>query len=113
VLRQIAEDAIKPFFDETLDERVDDLWGRFETEAEEWFEALPAYATAKDDIAKARAVLVEAAKALTDAQRRGLEALTQTANEADDAPEPPDDTIEPGDYRDRAGGVVHDRRQFR
>jgi hypothetical protein len=39
--------------------------------------------------------LAEAAQALADAQKRGVEALTQAADEADDAPEPPDDTIEP------------------
>jgi DNA topoisomerase VI subunit B len=95
VLRQIAEDSIRPFFDETLDDRVDDLWGKFEAEADAWFEALPAYAQAKADISKVRAALAEAAQALADAQKRGVEALTQAADEADDAPEPPDDTIEP------------------
>ncbi len=95
VLRQVADDAVRPFFDDTLDDRVDDLWNGFEAEAYAWFEALPAYAKAKADIARARAELETAAKALADAQKLGLEALTQAADEAADAPEPPEDDIEP------------------
>jgi hypothetical protein len=95
VLRQIAEDSIRPFFDETLDARVDDLWGTFEAEAEAWFEALPAYATAKADISKGLAALLTAARELAEAQQRALDTLTLAADEVDDAPEPPEDTIEP------------------
>jgi hypothetical protein len=95
VLRQIAEDSIQPFFDETLDARVDDLWGTFEAEAEAWFEALPAYAKAKTDISKSRATLLTAARELAETQQRALNTLTLAIDEADDAPEPPEDTIEP------------------
>lgn len=90
VLRQIAEDALLPFYDPTLDGRVAAAWGEFEADAEAWFERLPEYAKTKAEIAEARAAVVTAAAALADAQRRALDVMSGAADEADNPPEPPD-----------------------
>jgi hypothetical protein len=69
--------------------------GHVRGEGDAWFEALPAHTTAKADISKALAALLTAACELAEAQQRAVGMLTLAVDEADDAPEPPEDTIEP------------------
>jgi Histidine kinase-, DNA gyrase B-, and HSP90-like ATPase len=96
VLRQIAEDALLPFYDPTLDGRFEAASDEFEAAAEAWFERLPEYAKVAREIAEARAVAVTAVAALADAQRRALDVMSVAADDADDPPEPPDTmAIEP------------------
>ncbi len=91
VLRQIAEEAVAPFFDATLAARVDELRSNWEAEAEAWFEAQPAYHDAEAQITELRNTAAAAVEALNVAQQRASESLKAAA---DEAPIPPDDTIE-------------------
>jgi hypothetical protein len=91
VLRQIAEDAIKPFYDETLAQRVAKLRIEWHNRATAWFIAQPSYADAVSRITEAREDMEDAADALKDAQRFATESL----NDRTGVPEPPEDTIEP------------------
>ncbi|MGD0109757.1 MAG: hypothetical protein ABSC06_37890 [Rhodopila sp.] len=95
VLRQIAEDAIKPFFDETLGQRADKLRAEWQSRATAWFESQPSYAEATSRITEAREEMEDAVDALNDAQRLASEKLQAALTDATGAPEPPEDTIEP------------------
>jgi hypothetical protein len=95
LLRRITEDAIKPFFDDTLEQRVAELHKEWRDRATAWFEAQPSYADAVNKITAARDDMEDAADALNDVQELATKELTEALRNATDAPEPLEDTIEP------------------
>lgn len=95
LLRQIAEDAIRPFYDPTLAQRVNELWGQYDKGLRKWFRELPPYKTAAAEIGEAHAEMVRQGRVLAGAQYRAERALMAAWSDAIDAPQPPIDDIEP------------------
>jgi hypothetical protein len=95
VLRQIAFDAVRPFWDPTLEDRAAALWDDWRERAAEWFERQTTYVDCKAEIAEAHATILEAKAVIDAAQGRALEKLTDAVETAGDMPPLPVDDIEP------------------
>jgi hypothetical protein len=74
-LRQIALDAIKPFYDDTLRARVNEAESLWQEEAEVLLTSHPGYQAAVDDISTALEVVQEEAETFHGAQEAAREAF--------------------------------------
>jgi excisionase family DNA binding protein len=88
VLRQIALDAIKPFFDETLDSRRSEAANRYRQQVKAELEASPEYEGVKAEIEICLDLINEAINELKAAQQDGIERLNMTPVAQFDSPQP-------------------------
>jgi hypothetical protein len=75
ILREIALDALKPFFDPTLDDRIGKAKVAWENLAREMLPNVPGWEAAREDVARYRELLATAARYLRRAQTRAYKAL--------------------------------------
>jgi hypothetical protein len=85
LLEQIARDALRPFYDNTLSNRVAAA-DTLSPEATVWFEALPEYAEAVTAITEKHALADAAAEAVSDEKDYQFEMLQEAVRDATDAP---------------------------
>jgi hypothetical protein len=93
-LERMTREAVRPYFDPSLDRRVEEATQLPEKYAA-WFKALPAYQTAIDEITPKHEALSKAFTDFATAQKRAFAALSKTVEDADDAPEFDQVEIEP------------------
>jgi hypothetical protein len=84
-LDRLLHEAIKPFFDPSLDRRFDAA-NALPEEADAWFKALPAYTEAADSLCSLHAAASDAVDELCDAVEHHIEAVRKAVREAEDAP---------------------------
>ena len=82
----LLHDAIKPFFDPSLDQRFNAA-NALPEDADTWFKALPAYAEAAESIRALHAAASDAVNELSEAVEHHVEAVRKAVSEAEDAPE--------------------------
>jgi hypothetical protein len=90
-LRQIAQDALRPFYDYTLAERWHSVRMEWLSAAAEWLRNQPQYMTARAAMTVAHDHVEAAIDRLRDTQSEAFDQLAQALRESDDTPEPPDD----------------------
>jgi hypothetical protein len=88
VLRQIAEDAIKPFFDATLYSRHHRASDRYRQQVEAELRSAPEYEEVKAEIEASLESVNDAIANLKAAQEDGLERLTMTPMAEFESPQP-------------------------
>jgi hypothetical protein len=94
LFEQIARDALRPFYDHTLSNRVAAA-DTLSLEATVWFEALPEYAEAVTAITEKHALAGAAAEAVNDEKDYQFEMLQEAVRDAADAPKVASIEIEP------------------
>jgi hypothetical protein len=87
-LRQIARDAVAPFYDPTLRNRVSSARWTWKAKAGKWLSEHPDYAEARADVEAALESVGQAVQFLREAQRRAYRALENIEPPAPDVPEP-------------------------
>jgi hypothetical protein len=88
VLRRIARDAIKPFFDETLDSRRHAAESRYREQVKAELQASPEYEEVKAEIETCLESVNEAIDQLKAAQEDGIERLRMTPVAQFESPQP-------------------------
>jgi len=76
VLRQLAVEAVTPFYDDTLDDRTADAEQSWQDDAADILAAHPAYNRVSTEIEKARTRALAAVAKLHEAQQRALDLLS-------------------------------------
>jgi hypothetical protein len=94
LLEQIARDAVRAFYDQTLTDRIAAA-NTVPPEATGWFEALPEYTDAVTAITKKHALADAAAEAVNDGKDYQFEMLQEAVRDAADAPKVASIEIEP------------------
>jgi hypothetical protein len=94
ILEAIVREAIKPFYDPTLDDRVAEA-NRLPRDVVEWFEGLRTYTSAITAITAAHEDAEKAIAGLKEFHDTKVNLLADVVNETDDIPELPAVTIEP------------------
>jgi hypothetical protein len=95
-LREIALEAVKPFYDETLSKRSYEAWSKWSDAADEAIEGHPSFDEHRNAILDARANVAEAIEALVEAQENAYRDLLDVEPPVPVEPEPEID-IEPPD----------------
>jgi hypothetical protein len=100
-LAEIVRDAVKPFYDPSLQRRAREVWSTWASREAQRFYDLPLYATAEGEIEIANARVIEAhaeldaaISAARETQRHWSDAINAEID-ADPPAEPPVDTVEP------------------
>jgi hypothetical protein len=94
VLDRIARDAVRPFYDHTLADRMA-AGNTLPADAEKWFAALPEYIVAAEAIAAAHGPAKGAIDGLNNEHKRQVQTLRAVVEDAPDAPELPNIEIKP------------------
>jgi hypothetical protein len=95
ILEQIARDAVKPFYDPTLEKRITEA-NKLPDDLVQWFEGLESYASAVTAITTAREDAEQAIADLNELREQVIANLEEATKDAADKPElPPIEAIEP------------------
>jgi hypothetical protein len=94
LLEQIARDALRPFYDQTLMDRIAAA-NTLPPEATVWFEALPEYTDAVTALTERHSLAETAAEAVNDEKEYQFQMLQEAVGDAADAPKLPFVEIEP------------------
>jgi hypothetical protein len=94
LLDQIARDALRPFYDHTLAERIA-ASDKLPTVVTAWFKALPEYAAAVTAVTEKHCLAEAAAEAVNDEMEHQFEVVQEAVRDATDAPKLPVFEIEP------------------